>query len=231
VLTPVKNFVRFLLLRFGYEIHRGRPYRPRRLGPGQLIGAGAKLNVGCGNKSREGYLGCDLRPLPTVDLACRAWEVPDYCANLEEIYSRHMLEHLTLCEADFTLYQWFRALAVGGRVHIIVPYFPFHVDQFLRAAWSEEELADRQSDARASLGSIFGWQRGCDPTAGNYRGNYWDVHKMGFDERLMAFLLRRAGFEEIELAVEDRCHLVARAVRRTANCGPFAPLFPRKQVA
>ena len=189
------------------------------------MGAAAKLNVGCGRKPKEGYFGCDIRPLDTVDVVCRAWEVPEHCADLEEIYSRHMLEHLTLCEADYTLHQWFRALAVGGRVHIIVPYLPFHIDQFCRAVWSEEELANRQSDARASLGSIFGWQDGCDPTAAGYKGNYWDVHKLGFNKRLMTFMLSRAGFEDIELTVEDRCHLVARAVRRRQRAESFSPLF------
>ncbi|HLA84810.1 MAG TPA: hypothetical protein VJL29_08450 [Thermoguttaceae bacterium] len=229
--SVAKHIIRRVLGALGCEIYRV-PRRSRRLFLKKpVMPAGAKLNVGCGRKTREGHLGCDVRPLETVDLVCRAWEVPDHCRNLAEIYSRHMLEHLALAEADYTLHQWFRALAVGGRVHVIVPYLPYHIEQYRRAVWSEDEWADGFSDARAGICGIFGWQSECDPTAANYGGNYWDVHKTGFDERLMTFLLGRAGFEEIQCTVEDRCHLVARAVRRRERCEPFVPLPRRKQAA
>lgn len=229
---PIRSGFRFLLARFGYEIRLKR--KPRKKKPRPRVGAridipsGTKLNVGCGRKSKEGYIGCDVRPLDKVDVVCPAWEVPKYCHNLGEIYSRHMLEHLTLCEVDYTLHQWFHALAVGGRVHVIVPYLPYHIKQLQRAVWSEQELADRGSNTRVGIAGLYGWQYGCDPSQGKYKANYWDAHKIGFDQRLMTFLLTKAGFEEIELIVKDKCHLVARAVRRRETAAEYPPLFPRK---
>jgi hypothetical protein len=47
----------------------------------------------------------------------------------------------------------------------------------------------------------------------------------------MEFMLARAGFEEIEVTVEDKWHLVARAVRRKEVADEFVPLFSKKKAA
>lgn len=178
------------------------------------IPAGAKLYVGSGNDRREGFLGCDLRPLGNVDLMCKAWNVSRYCSDLEEIYSRHMLEHLTFDEVNATLNDWFEALALGGRLHLVVPNFDFHIEQWRRAEWSEEALRDKDSEARCSFAGLFGWQRDCKPGSA-YAQTYWDVHKSGYNEKLITFLLERTGFDDVEVTVENDLHLVARALKRT----------------
>jgi 2-polyprenyl-3-methyl-5-hydroxy-6-metoxy-1,4-benzoquinol methylase len=184
----------------------------RRLTPKQYrrpLVRGGKVYVGCGDKRREGYLGCDIRALPTVDLVSKAWQLSWYCRDLEEIYSRHMLEHLTYGEVEVTLDDWFQALAMGGRVHLVVPNLDFHIAQWFRAEWTESSLAERQSDARWSLAGFYGWQRECDPRQRDYTDSYWDVHKSGYNEKLMRFLLARAGYSNIRIWREDGGHLVA----------------------
>lgn len=197
------------------------------------IPSGAKLYVGCGEDQQAGYLGCDLRPLDHVALACRAWEISKYCTGLSEIYTRHMLEHLSWDEVQVTLGDWRAALQDGGRLRIEVPNIRFAIAQWLRATWSAEALENRYSDARWGFAGLFGWQRECNPASDDYNATYWDAHKSGYDEHVLRFLLERAGFEQIHIWTEgftekqmrrrnlppgasDGCHLMATAVKSQA---------------
>jgi 2-polyprenyl-3-methyl-5-hydroxy-6-metoxy-1,4-benzoquinol methylase len=155
-----------------------------------------------------------MRALPNVAVVCKAWQVSRHCAELLEIYPRHMLEHLTFDEVVAALRDWHAALAVGGKVEILVPNLSFHIDQWRRADWNEESLRDKESDARWGFAGLYGWQRQCNPHARDYDASYWDVHKSGYNEELIRFLLRRVGFCDIEVATRDEAHLVARATKR-----------------
>ncbi|MFZ5829779.1 MAG: methyltransferase domain-containing protein [Planctomycetota bacterium] len=185
--------------------HNGAAPRLRR-----AIPPGAKLDVGCGDAPREGYCSCDVRELPTIDLVCAAWEVSKHCRELAEIHSRHALEHLTFAEVTTALEDWYEALAVHGTLIVTVPNIEHHIEQFRRATWSEETLADKWSDASWGLAGLYGWQRQCDPRGGDYDRSYWDVHKSGFTPALLSYLLARAGFVDVEVVVEDEVHLVGR---------------------
>jgi len=55
----------------------------------------SKIYVGSGPDYREGYLNCDVRRLPEVDLVCPAWQISDYTEGLDAVYSRHTLEQFT----------------------------------------------------------------------------------------------------------------------------------------
>jgi len=189
-------------------------------GARRAIPTGAKLNVGCGGAAGEGYLGCDVRPLPSIDLVCPAWEVSKYCGDLGEIYSRHMVEHLTFAEAEATLNDWYKALRVGGEIHVMVPNLEFHIDQFRRAVWSEESLKEKWSDASWGFAGFYGWQRQCDPRAADYERSYWDVHKSGYTPSLLRFMLERAGFAEVAVSVQDNVHLVGRGKKLCATSVP-----------
>lgn len=190
------------------------------------IPAGAKLYVGSGEQSLEGYVSCDSRSLENVQLVCRAWEVSRFCSGLSEIFSRHMLEHLTLAEAGLTLRDWMAALAPGGTLRLEVPNLEFALAQWHRARWNSSEFANKLSDARWGFAGLYGWQRECDPESADYNQSYWDVHKSGYTSESMRYFLDQAGFEQIEtsyasftleqlrrrnmdLHASDNCHLVA----------------------
>ena len=169
-----------------------------------------KVYMGCGTDTREGFIGCDLRPLPGVAISCPAWELSKHAEELQEIFSRHMLEHLTLAEVDYTLRDWHKALALGGVVHVIVPNIEFHIDQWRRAEWTEEAYAVSRSDARYGHAGFYGWQHECNPRARDYSPSYWDVHKTAFNVENMTFFLGRTGFSEVRIQLYG-AHLEAKA--------------------
>ena len=174
------------------------------------------IHVGCGPDSREGYINCDIRPLPNVDLVCSAWHISRYVQDARTIYSRHMLEHLTDQEARITLNDWFQALAVGGNVEIVVPNLRFHIAQWANADWyNEGEQNTKDSVPRWAFAGFYGWQRECDPHRYNYNQTYWDVHKSGYDEQRIRFLLKKAGFGKIHTEIIEECHLLARGTKLT----------------
>ncbi|QDS91728.1 hypothetical protein FF011L_04610 [Roseimaritima multifibrata] len=203
----------------GYSI-RKIPKLPERVrGYEGADYADARVNVGCGERVEGSYIGCDVRDLPHVEIVCDAWNLSQHAANLAEVYTRHMVEHLTIWEVELALKDWFRALKPGGQVHIIVPDLRFHMEQYMRATWTDLNWGMLTSDARQGFAGLFGWQRETefDPDVEESLPLYWDVHKSGFDIYSLTFFLQRAGFVGIECVVEDECHLHGRARKPAKN--------------
>ena len=95
-----------------------------------------KIYMGCGDDYKDGYVGCDVRKTKTAKIICKAWELSKYCKNVNEIYSRHMVEHLTYTEFNETLKDWCKALT-GAKLHIICPDLDFYIEQFKNAIFDE----------------------------------------------------------------------------------------------
>jgi len=172
--------------------------------------------VGCGDDYKEGYVGCDIRKTKNVGIVCKAWELSQNAKNLSNIYSRHMIEHLTFAELEMTFNDWYSALDQGGTVHIICPDLDFHIQQFQNAvidAVIDEENWNfprfDKSDLKWNLCSIFGWQR--EDYSNDDPNKYWDVHKSGYNAKILKFFLSKAGFVNIDCHIMDERHLVATA--------------------
>lgn len=206
----IKKIVKQVLYSLGFELRRIRKEQAVK-GALRPIPEGSKIYIGCGEDRREGYYGCDLRALPTVDIVCKAWEISRHVKDAAEIYARHMLEHLTLAEVQCTLDNWFSALAIGGKICIIVPNLEYHIKQWNKAIWDSEALINTQSDARYGFAGFYGWQRECDPRVSNYNTTYWDVHKSGYGIKNLEYLLKKAGFSHVHIRVVDEVHLEATA--------------------
>lgn len=195
---------------FGLEVRR--IWRPRHFSSTTSTGAreGDRLDVGCGDNPRPGYMGCDIRIGPNIQVACKAWEVSKHFSNLEEVYSRHALEHLSIYEVEITLADWLRALRPGGRVHVVVPDLDYHIKQWLEVEWDDSGWD--YGPARNAFCGLYGWQRDTDtdpddPECADPSNRYWDVHKSGFNEKSLAFFLKRAGFENVECSRTEDGHL------------------------
>jgi predicted SAM-dependent methyltransferase/SAM-dependent methyltransferase len=171
------------------------------------------IYVGCGPDVREGFQHADIRKFEHVDYVCKAWEISQNVMEVNHIYGRHMLEHLTNYEADRTLRDWFKSLKTFGTLRIVVPDLDFHCRQWLDAEWTEDTLKEDMSDAKWGFSGLYGWQKECDPWSTDYNTSYWDVHKSGYNQKRMKLLLERVGFIEVKIEVKNKCHLIAEATK------------------
>lgn len=181
-----------------------------------------KLEIGCGKRPRAGYATCDIRDLPQVDYVCPADALPFEDNSIDEIYSRHVVEHFTLKEFLKVLQEWNRVLKVGGQVYIICPNLLWHLKQVLEG--SHESLYTKTSGQNArywGFGSLFGWQQ-----------DEYDVHKFGYYFELLRDILAEFGFTQIEDLTNsgrglenEPWHLEVRAQKATT-----APLYQESRL-
>ena len=84
-----------------------------------------KLNIGCGSKKREGYIGVDVIQFDGVDVVCRVGQEPLPYADtsIDEVYCSHFVEHLTAQERIQFVNELSRVLKPNCQVTLIVPHW------------------------------------------------------------------------------------------------------------
>lgn len=146
-----------------------------------------KLEIGSGKKPRKGYLTCDIRDLPNVDYVCSADELPFENNKIDEIYSRHVVEHFAFKEFLKVLKEWNRVLKIGGDIYIICPNLLWHLKQVLEGSHQSFYTKESGKNARYwGFGSLFGWQQ-----------DEHDIHKFGYYFELLKDILQDFGFDEV----------------------------------
>lgn len=82
-----------------------------------------KLDLGCGTKREEGFIGVDRIAFPNVDVVMDVgmarWPWDD--ASVDEVHSSHMLEHLKPLERVHFVNELWRVLKPTGKATIAVP--------------------------------------------------------------------------------------------------------------
>jgi len=93
-----------------------------------------KLNLGCGQRIKEGYINCDVNPeyehlgVLQVD----AGNLSMYKNNeIDEIYNSHLLEHFNYNQGIHVLKEWFRILKPGGKLIVETPDFYYSCKYFI----------------------------------------------------------------------------------------------------
>ena len=156
-----------------------------------------RLNIGCGDDIRPGYLNID-RFAQGAGIRMDASRLAFADRSVDEIFSSHMLEHLSKYEVPELLGEWNRVLKPGGKVEIIVPDLPWCMRQWLRlpdsARWDW------------ALDTIYGLQ-----------DSPGEFHKTGFSAERLHHLLKEAGFGAIE--VTTRFDHGMRSIRALASGG------------
>ena len=82
-----------------------------------------KLNIGCGNDIREGWINLDRYPINDkvtyFEINIFPYEWKD--GSIDEIYCSHVLEHTN--KVDVIIHEFTRILKPGGILHIKLPVF------------------------------------------------------------------------------------------------------------
>ncbi|MGQ3124840.1 MAG: class I SAM-dependent methyltransferase [Variovorax sp.] len=135
-----------------------------------------RLNIGCGAKRLEGYIGVDLVPEADVQADVRALPFPD--GHADEILAVHVFEHLYRWESPAALAEWMRVLKPGGRLVLELP-------DILKVA----RYILTSEDQRLGLWGAYG-----DP---GYREPLM-AHKWGWSASELGCELRAAGFVKVK---------------------------------
>lgn len=111
-----------------------------------------KLNLGCGNEHKEGYINIDVRNLPSVDIVRDILRgLPFSDGVVDSIYSENFLEHLPQAEVIWAMNEMWRVLKSGGTAEHLVPIAgseqhwqdPTHLSH-----WTRETLTYFEQDNR-----------------------------------------------------------------------------------
>ncbi len=96
-----------------------------------------KIDLGCGKRKQEGFLGIDRFPMPEVDILADIDKVlPLEDGSVDMLFSSHSLEHTR--DLMFTMREIYRVCKHGAQVCIIAPYNeqklnianPYHITIF-----------------------------------------------------------------------------------------------------
>lgn len=147
-----------------------------------------KLNLGCGNNIKEGYINIDVYDNPNVkkcdirDLGCFENESAD------EIYARDVIEHLTLDDAKKALKEWIRVLKHGGAFFIQTVNLDKQIEAYQKGVWSLE-------DFNYMVFAGINWSDGCVRSE--------DFHKSTFTIDSLKNLLNDNGINIISVNCDE----------------------------
>lgn len=168
-----------------------------------------KLEFGCGEKPTPGFTGVDVRKLDGVKYVCRSWEITNHVdpGSVAQVYSRHFFEHLTFIEARWTLDAWHQILKQDGILTIIVPDMEFHIKQWSSPTRDSKGNPNGLTDEEWAIRGFWGQQRETD------KGETWDLHKSGYDYRLLKKKLEGHKFRKIARQPDAPKNLTVKAIK------------------
>ena len=152
----------------------------------------AKLQIGCGRYSLEGWSNTDFltnlrKGSPIYMDAGKPFPIPD--ASFDYVYSEHLFEHLTYPQALNMLKECHRVLKPNGVLRIATPNLQFLVDLYLHP---EKDLNKKYIEFNAKRSGL--------PSMPVYTVNYFHTtwgHKIIYDPETLTRILEETGFKDI----------------------------------
>jgi SAM-dependent methyltransferase len=159
-----------------------------------------RLNLGCGNDRREGYVNVDLRD-DVADVVCDVRKLEHWGdATVDEIVAEDVLEHFAATETVAILEEWARALRPGGTLTVKVPNMLALAD-----AISAYTRAGKFGAVACLIRNVYGGHRFGPDGA-------WDTHHHGWVPVQLQDVLTMAGFEVLSNDMALNMRLMARRV-------------------
>ena len=135
-----------------------------------------KLNLGCGDNYKPGYINIDKYNESIADKICDIENLPFKSNSIDLIEADQLIEHFDYVQSKYVLSEWFRILKPEGALILETPDLEMTYKKFI------SENIDSQ---KMTLQWIFGI---------NSSGFH---HKTGFTLNLLRDLLEEIGFEKI----------------------------------
>lgn len=153
-----------------------------------------KLNLGCGNDPRSGYINCDLYNNKKADMTFDCAVIPFDDNSVDEILAYHIVEHWDFLKSQEVLKEWYRALRPDGKLHVETPDLLGLCHAFIEA--------DEQK--RISLYSTF------------FSVPWWpgQGHYFLFTETQLRWTLEKTGFKNIKRLEPDSSYIVYPGVEK-----------------
>jgi hypothetical protein len=84
-----------------------------------------KIDIGCGTKKKDGFIGVDRIAFDGVDHVCNLGvdPLPFDHGTVEEVHASHFVEHLNAVERVYLFNDLHRVMKVGAKATIIVPHW------------------------------------------------------------------------------------------------------------
>lgn len=137
-----------------------------------------RIDIGCGDSPRAGYLGLDVRPTRGAGVLADASQLPFRDGSFALVFSSHSLEHFGHREVRSVLEEGVRILRPGGIFEVRCPDLRARALLFaLRPSWKD-------------VVNIYGEQ-----------DDEFGFHKSGFSYGLLKGLLQDLGIEDIDRVV------------------------------
>lgn len=175
------------IMRLGWHLSRTLLTRLRIR---SLLGGTSEIKLELGSGPKRGTRGwTTLDVMGGADLYWdlrRGLPFPDGCVS--EIYSSHVLEHLSHGEICSLLKEAVRVLRAGGSFRICVPNASLYVQGYVTGTISEALLGYKPA--------LYSQQR---MDILNYMAYMSGQHKYMFDKCNLLFMLKQAGFKEVGL--------------------------------
>lgn len=107
------------------------------------VGQGRYLDLGCGNKKKDGYTGIDIDNYGAADIVqdLRFTPIPYKDNSIDGVYASHFLEHLTFDENIYLFNEIYRVLKPDAIFEIVVPHgfsYAGMVDLSHKTFWTED---------------------------------------------------------------------------------------------
>lgn len=136
-----------------------------------------KLNLGCGNKRKEGFVGIDLYPCDAVDTICDVTKPLPFVDNsVEEVYMDNLIEHIN--DIPSLIQEIVRISKPGARITIITPHFT--------------SLSSWRDPTHVHHLSYFSFDHFCKPSTKHYVGGNLQVvaRKLSFGGGVLGLIGR-----------------------------------------
>jgi predicted SAM-dependent methyltransferase len=149
-----------------------------------------KLHIGCGPRSKPGWVNIDLHPNADMTLDMRE-PLPFLSGQCQVIYSEHFLEHIDYPDPLYSfLRECYRVLQPGGLFSVGVPdtepglkeYCGVTHDGLFEIAkqrWHPKEMSNTRMEQL------------------NFHFRQGNEHRMAYDYETLAFALTSVGFQRV----------------------------------